>query len=64
MNTKKSFLFIVEAFGGGVFTYMVDLCNQFVNQYKITIAYGIRKQTPTDFMKYFDNRIRLIKVNF
>lgn len=60
---KKKILFIVEAMGGGVFTYIVDLANNLVNDYDIFIAYATREQTPCDFKKYFDKRIKLIKVN-
>ena len=33
MAEKKKILYIVEAMGGGVFTYIVDLANELVNQY-------------------------------
>lgn len=59
---KKKILYFVEAFGGGVFTYLVNLTNEVCNEYDIYIAYGLRKQTPKDFKKYFDKRIHLIKV--
>lgn len=59
---RKKLLFIVEAMGGGVFTYIVDLSNELVNTYDMYIAYAIRKQTPTDYKEYFDNRIHLIEV--
>lgn len=67
--SKKKILFIVEAMGGGVFTYIVDLANELANMtegashiYEMYIAYGIRKQTPQDYKRYFDKRIHLIKV--
>lgn len=59
---KKKILYFVEAFGGGVFTYLVNLTNELCDEYDIYIAYGLRKQTPKDFKKYFDKRIHLIKV--
>ena len=59
---RKKILFIVEAMGGGVFTYIVDLANELVNSYDMYIAYAVRKQTPKDFKEYFDKRIHLIKV--
>lgn len=31
MAEKKKILYIVEAMGGGVFTYIVDLANELVN---------------------------------
>lgn len=60
---KPKILFIVEAMGGGIFSYIVDLSNNLVNNYDVYIAYGIRKQTPQDYKKYFDSKIHLIKVN-
>ncbi|MDD3416128.1 MAG: glycosyltransferase [Lachnospiraceae bacterium] len=62
MTGKKKILFIVEAMGGGVFTYIVDLANELVNNYEMYIAYAVRKQTPVDFKEYFDKRIQLIEV--
>lgn len=59
---KRKILFIVEAMGGGVFTYIVDLANELVNEFDMYIAYGIRKQTPKDYKRYFDERIHLIQV--
>lgn len=56
--------------GGGVFTYIVDLANELVNMkdehgsfiYDMYVAYGVRKQTPQDYKRYFDKKIHLIKV--
>lgn len=60
---KKKILFIVEAMGGGVFTYIVDLANELIDSYDMYIAYGVRKQTPKDYKEYFDKRINLIEVH-
>lgn len=62
MAEKKKLLFIVEAMGGGVFTYIVELANELVNEYDMYIAYAIRKQTPENYRDYFDKRIHLIEV--
>lgn len=62
MKQKKKILFIVEAMGGGVFTYIVDLANELVKTYDMTIAYATRPQTPSDYRNYFDKRIQLVKV--
>lgn len=59
---KKKLLHIVEAMGGGVFTYIVELSNQLVEKYDIYIAYATRPQTPEKFRDYFDDRIKLIEV--
>lgn len=63
MSDKKRLLFVVEAMGGGVFTYIVDLANQLVERYDMYIAYAVRSQTPEDYREYFDSRIHLIEVN-
>lgn len=62
MADKKKILFIVEAMGGGVFTYIVDLANELADTYDMYIAYAVRKQTPQDYKDYFDKRIHLIEV--
>lgn len=62
MAEKKRILYIVEAMGGDVFTYIVDLANELVNKYDMYIAYAVRKQTPKNYKDYFDKRIHLIEV--
>lgn len=62
MAEKKKILYIVEAMGGGVFTYIVDLANELVNEYDMYIAYAVRKQTPKNYEDYFDKRVHLIEV--
>ena len=62
MKHKSRLLFIVEAMGGGVFTYIVDLANQLVEDFEMYIAYAVRPQTPEDYKNYFDSRIHLIEV--
>ena len=59
---KKKILFIVEAMGGGVFTYIVDLANELVKDFDMYVAYAVRPQTPPNYKEYFDNRIHLIEV--
>ena len=62
MTARKKILYIVEAMGGGVFTYIVELANELINSFDIYIAYAVRPQTPKDYKLYFDSRIHLIKV--
>lgn len=61
-KNKKNILFVVEAMGGGVFTYIVELANALCNEFNITIAYATRPQTPVNYMEYFDKRVHLVKV--
>ena len=62
MAAKKKILFIVEAMGGGVFTYIVDLANELVRIYDMYIAYAVRPQTPKNYREYFNPNIHLIEV--
>lgn len=62
IEERRKILYVVEAMGGGVFTYIVDLANTLIDTYDIYIAYAVRKQTPLNYKSYFDKRIKLIKV--
>ena len=58
---KNKILYIVEAMGGGVFTYIVDLANELVNEYDMYIAYDGYNILDLDddnhlFGRYFNNR--------
>ena len=59
---RKKVLYVVEAMGGGVFTYIVDLANELVNEFDMYIAYAVRPQTPKNYREYFDERVHLIEV--
>ena len=59
---KKKVLYLVEAFGGGVFTFLVDLANGVSDEYDVIIGYSKRKQTPNDFKKYFSKNIKFIEI--
>lgn len=59
---KKKILYVTESFGGGVFSYLVDLSNKLSDSYDICIAYSLRDQTPLNFRDYFNSRIKLIEV--
>lgn len=62
MGEKQKVLYVVEALGGGVFTYIVGLANELVNSCDMYIAYAVRPQTPENYKDYFDKRIHLIEV--
>lgn len=59
---KKKILHIVESLGGGIFSFLVDLVNNTDDEFDITIAYGIRVETPENFKSYFSNNIKFIEV--
>lgn len=61
-GSKKRLLFVVEAMGGGVFTYIVNLTNRLVEDYDLYLAYAVRPQTPGNYKEYFDPRIHMIQV--
>jgi glycosyltransferase involved in cell wall biosynthesis len=64
MNKRRKVLHVVEAFGGGVFSFLVDLINNTSNEFDITILYSIREQTPQYFKKYFNTNIKFIESKY
>lgn len=61
--TMKRVLHIVEAFGGGIVTYLNNLTKGQCEFYKVYIAYGLRSETPSDFRDLFDKRIVWFEVS-
>ncbi|AZA22350.1 glycosyltransferase [Lactobacillus helveticus] len=59
---KKKVLMVCEAFGGGVFTYVRQLCNDMCDNFDIYLAYSLRPQTPKNYKEQLDPRIHLIEV--
>lgn len=58
----KKIVYIVEAFGSGVFSFLTDLTSELADSYDITILHGKRGQTPTDFKGCFDERIKFVQI--
>lgn len=59
----KKILHIVEAFGGGVVTYLEILSREQCEMgNEVVIAYGEREETPVDFRTYFHPNIQWVKV--
>lgn len=58
----KKVLMVCEAFGGGVFTYVSQLCNDMVDEFEVYLAYAIRPQTPKNYKDFLDNRVQLIEM--
>lgn len=58
----KRILMICEAFGGGVFAYVSQLCNDMCEYFDIYLAYALRPQTPKNFTEILDKRIHLIEL--
>ena len=59
---KKKILMVCEAFGGGVFTYVSQLCNDMVDEFDIYLAYSLRPQTPKNYKDFLDQRVHLLKM--
>ena len=53
---------VCEAFGGGVFTYVSQLCNDMAENFEVYLAYSIRPQTPKNYKEFLDPRVKLIEV--
>lgn len=60
----RKILFVAEAMGGGVFTYIAALANQLADRYQVYLAYAVRPQTPVDYRSYFAGNIQLIEVKY
>lgn len=54
---------VCEAFGGGVFTYVSQLCNDMADDFDVYLAYAVRPQTPKNYRDFLDKRIHLIEVD-
>ena len=53
---------VCEAFGGGVFAYVSQLCNDMCDTFEVYLAYAIRPQTPKNYKDALDKRVHLIEV--
>lgn len=60
--TKKKILMVCESFGGGVFTYVSQLCNDMVDDFEVYLAYALRPQTPKNYKDFLDDRIHLVEM--
>lgn len=59
---KKKILMVCEAFGGGVFTYVSQLCNDMADDFDVYLAYSLRTQTPENYREFLDTKIHLIRM--
>lgn len=58
----KKILMVCESFGGGVFTYVSQLCNDMVDDFDVYLAYSLRPQMPKNYNEFLDKRVHLIQV--
>lgn len=59
---KKKILMVCEAFGGGVFTYVSQLCNDMTEYFDVYLAYSLRPQTPKNYKEFLNDNIHLIEM--
>lgn len=58
----KKILMVCEAFGGGVFSYVKQLCNDMTDDFEVYLAYAVRPQTPNNYKELLDDRVHLIEI--
>lgn len=57
-------MMVCECFGGGVYAYVSQLCNDMSNYYDVTLVYSAaRKETPSDCLDYVDSRVKIIQMD-
>lgn len=56
-------MMVCEAFGGGVYAYVSQLCNDMAGHFDVTLVFSLRPQTPDDFRGHIDPRVRLIQLD-
>lgn len=61
-DMKKKILMVCEAFGGGVFTYVRQLCNDMCENFDVYLAYSLRPQTPKNYKEQLNSQVHLIEV--
>ena len=59
---RQKILMVCEAFGGGVFTYVSQLCNDMCDDFDVYLTYSLRPQTPKNYKELLDERVHLIQV--
>lgn len=59
---KKKILMVCEAFGGGVFTYVSQLCNDMTEYFDVYLAYSLRPQTPKNYKEFLNDNVHLIEM--
>lgn len=62
-DKKIKILMVCESFGGGVFSYLTQLCNDLCEMFDIYLAYSVRNQTPENYKLLLDSKVHLIQMN-
>lgn len=58
----KRILMVCEAFGGGVFTYVSQLCNDMIDNFDVFLVYSLRPQTPKNYKEFINPQVHLIQI--
>lgn len=58
----KKIMMVCEAFGGGVFTYVSQLCNDMVDDFDVYLVYSVRSQTPKNYKEFIDKKVNMIEI--
>lgn len=58
----KKFLMVCEAYGGGVFIYVAQLCNDMFGEFEVYLVFALRPQIPENYKDFLDGRVHLIEV--
>lgn len=53
---------VCEAYEGGVFAYVTQLCNDMCSEFDVYLAYSKRSRLPENFKELLDGRVKLIEV--
>lgn len=57
-------MMVSEAFGGGVYAYVSQLCNDMASHFDVTLVYStLRAETPKDYRDHIDARVRLVRLD-
>lgn len=56
-------MMVCEAFGGGVFSYVSQLCNDMTNDFEVFLVFQTRPQTPSNYVEFIDDRVHLIEIS-
>lgn len=59
----KKILMVCECLGGGVYTYLTQLCGGLSGRYQITLVCSPRPEAPSDWREQMDPRVRLIELD-
>ncbi len=62
MKKKKKIIHIVESWGSGVFSFIVDLVNKTHEEYEIIILHGKREETFENYEDYFPKDVKLVHI--